>query len=151
MSKVNKSVLALALGLITIMGVAGAASARWGGPMGGGPCGYGYNQDAAQALSPEAQKIMESAYDKMAPLVMELRAKQDEFTAKLYSGADSKTMDALGKDITRLQTQVTEARLALQQQLAQAGVPLRYAAGGCMMAGGMMGGGMRGPGPCARQ
>ena len=145
MSKVNKSVLALALSLITIMSVAGVANARWGGPMGGGPCGYAYSQDAAQTLSPEAQKIMESAHDKMAPLVLELRAKQDEFTSKLYSGADSKTMDALSKDIARLQTQVTEARLALQQQLAQAGVPLRHVAGGGMMGGGMMGGGMRGP------
>jgi len=117
MSTFNKFFLILALGLVTVIGAAGAAGAR------GGCCGYG------QEISPEAQKILQSARDNMAPLVQDLRAKREEFTAKVYSGADSKVTDALRKDIVRLQTQVTEARLTLQQDLAAAGVPQREARG----------------------
>ena len=158
MSTFNKSFLILALGLITVVGAAGAANARWGGP---GGC-WGYGRGAGQEISEEAQKLLHSAHDKLAPLFLELRAKHDEFTAKAHGGADSKVLDALSKEIHRLQTQVTEGRLALQQQLAAAGVSLRDAAGGCVMGGpgmgrgmgrGMMGGGpgrgmMRGQGSC---
>ena len=150
MSPFSKSFLILALGLVTVISVAGVADARWGGPRGG--C-YGYGlgygpgsepgseKNAAQAFSPEARQIWQSAQDKLAPLILELRAKHYEFTAKVYSGADNKVTETLSKDILRLQAQVTEARLALQQQLAAAGVPLRAATGGCVMGRGMMGGG----------
>jgi hypothetical protein len=99
-----------------------------------------------QTLTPEAQKEIVAAYDTMIPLIMELRAKQDEFTAKLYSGADNKTIEALGKEIARLQARVTESQLALQQQLARSGVPLHHVAGGGMMGGG----GKRGCVSCPR-
>ena len=142
MFTLNKFFLILTLSLITVIGVAGVAGAR------GGCCGYGpgSEQGATQAISPEARQILQSAQDKLAPLVLELRAKCDEFTAKVYSGADSKVTDVLSKDIVRLQTQVTEARLALQQQLAVAGVSLREARG--MKSSGMGRGMKRGQGSC---
>ena len=71
---------------------------------------------------------------------MELRAKQDELTAKIYSGADAKTIDALSKYINSLQARLTEARVAMQQQFAKAGVPIHAAGRGCncLFAGGGM-------------
>lgn len=136
MNKYNKSFLALTLGLITILGAVGVASARWGGPHHGGG---GYGCGTMQAPSPEAQKLMESSYNTIAPLLMELRAKQDELTAKIYSGADAKTVDTLSKDINSLQAKVTEARVAMQQQFAKAGVPIHAAGrGNCLFADGGM-------------
>ena len=149
MSTFNKSFLILALGLITVIGATGVAEARLGGggygPGFGQGAGPGSGNDAARAISPEALQIWQSACDKLAPLVLELRAKHKEFTAKVYSGADSKITDALRQDILRLQAQVTEARLTLQQQLAAAGVSLREARG--MKGGGMGRGMMRGSCP----
>ena len=146
MKKVNKSILLLTLALITVIGLAGVAEARWGGP-GTCPFGYGPASGMTREISPEARKIMEAAHEKTAPLALELRAKQKEFTAKLYGGADSKILDALRQDILRLQAEVTEARLNLQQELAKAGVPLQMGRG---MKGGM-GRGMGGCGACPRR
>lgn len=143
MNRYNSSFLALALGLVTIFGAAGVAGARWGGPHHGG----GYGCGAMQAPSPEARKLMESSYNTIAPLAMQLRAKQDELTAKIYNGADAKTIEALSKDVNQLQTQLANARLDMTQQFAKAGVPLHYAGRGCpFMGGGMYGGGMYGGG-----
>lgn len=144
MNKYNKSFLAMVLGLVTVVGAAGVAGARWGGPHHGG-CGYGYGYGAVQPPSPEAQKLMESAYNSIAPLMMELRAKQDELTAKIYGGADEKTIDALSKEVSRLQAQVTDARVKMQQQFVKAGVPMH--AGGCMFGPGPGMGMHRGYGP----
>ena len=130
MNKYNKSFLALTLGLITIIGAASAASARWGGPHHGG--GHGYGCGSMQAPSPEAQKLMEDSYNAMAPLVMELRAKQDELTAKIYGGSDEATINSLSKDVNRLHDQVTQARVSMQQKFAKAGIPMYQAGRGCM-------------------
>ena len=144
MPTLNKSFLILTLGLITVIGAAGVADARKGAC-----CGYGTGDapcsksGAAPTTSPEVQKMLHSAQEKLAPLALELRAKHKEFTAKVYSGADSKVTEALSKDILRLQAQVTGGKLALQQQLAAAGVPLREGRG---MKGG--GGMKRGQGSC---
>lgn len=85
--------------------------------------------------------MMEKAYNEIAPLQMELRAKQDELTAKIYGGADEKTVQDVSKQVIALQTRLTEARVKMQQQFAKAGLPLRQS--GCPMMGGMgMMGGM---------
>jgi len=152
MSTLSKSFLILTLSLLTVIGAAGIADARGGtccgDVTGATPCS---KPDAAPAISPEVQKILQPAQEKLAPLALELRAKHKEFTARIYSEADSKVTEALSKDILRLQAQVTEARLALQQQLAAAGVPLRESHGMLSgMKGGMKGGGgmKRGKGSC---
>lgn len=122
MNKYSKSFLALTLSLATLIGAAGMADARWGGP-GCGPM---------SAPTPEARQMMENAFNAMAPLIMELRAKQDELTAKIYGGADAKTIEALSKEVISLQTRVTEGRVAMQQQFAKAGIPMQFGQGGCM-------------------
>lgn len=138
MTKYNKPLLALLIGAMTVVGAAGVASARMG--MHGGPHHGAY----AGQVTPEMRQMMEKAYADIAPLQLELRAKQQELTAKIYSGADDKTIQELGKEVTNLQARLTQARIKMQQDFAKAGLPIHM--GGCPMGGGgMMGHGM-GPG-----
>lgn len=142
MKRYNKPLLALLVGALSMAGAAGLAQARPGGHYGaGGPC-----YQAAQ-VTPEMQQMMEKAYNDIAPLIMELRAKQDELTARIYGGADDKTIKDLTDSVVRLQGRVTEARAALQKQFVKSGVPL-HAAGCLGFAPGMRGGcpGMAGAG-----
>lgn len=144
MKKYNKPLLALLIGTMTVIGAAGVAGARWGGH--GGGCGYGYNGGNAPSkqITPEMQQMMEKAYNTIAPMQMELRAKQTELTAKIYGGADDATIQALTKEVDRLQSRVTEARVTMQKEFAKAGMPL-HQGGGCMSGGmGMHGGGYHG-------
>lgn len=155
MKKYNKSLLALLLGAMTVVGGAGVASARMG--MHGGPHHGAY---AASQVTPEMRQMMEKAYDAIAPLQLELRAKQQELTAKIYGGADDKTIQELSGQVTSLQTRLTESRIRMQRDFAKAGVPMFM--GGCPMGGpgmhggpgmtgmhgGMMHGGMGALGPC---
>lgn len=127
MKRYNKPLLALLIGAMSIAGAAGVAHARPGGHGGyfggGGPC-YGMQQ-----VTPEMHQMMEKAYNEISPLLMELRAKQSELTAKIYGGADEKTIKALTDEVAGLQARVTEARVGMQRQFAKAGVPLGCAGG----------------------
>lgn len=140
MKKYNKALIALLVAAMGIAGVAGVASARgWHGSHGGG-CngqggygpgyghggghGYGYGPGGTMNLSPEVRGMMEKSYTETAPLFMELRAKQTELTAKIYGGADDKTVQDLSRQVNDLQTRLNDARVRTQQQLAKAGVPL---------------------------
>lgn len=150
MKKYNKSLMALAIGLVAVMGTAGVASARWGGHGGWGHggghgCGYGYGM--AQPPSPEAQKMMEQAYTQVAPKMLELRAKQEELTAKIYGGGDEKTIGELTRQVERLYTEVTEAQVKMQQQFAKSGIPMHHGGGYHYGGGPGWHRGMMGPGP----
>lgn len=136
--------LALLLGLATVVGSAGLAEARPGGHGGyGGYHGGGYHNGYGSQVTPEAQKMMENAYNAAAPKIMELRAKQAELTAKIYGGADQKTIDALTQEVGRLQAEVMAERVKTQQQFAKAGIPIQHG-GACGFGSGMRG--MRGHG-----
>lgn len=137
MKQYNKPLLALLIGAMTIVGAAGVAEARMG--MGGHG---GFHHGGAYAeLTPEMQQMMEKAYNDIAPLQLELRAKQQELTAKIYGGADDKAVQQLSAEISALQKRVTDARVKMQQDFAKAGVPMQY---GCPMGGGR---GFHGGGP----
>lgn len=139
--------MAALISAMAVTGAAGVAEARWGGHGGhGGPHHRGGY--AAQELSPETQQMMEKAYNDMAPMIMELRAKQAELTAKIYGGADDKTVQALTTEVNALQARVNEARVRTQREFSRAGVPLHQGSG-CWFGGrGMHRGGMYGDGPC---
>lgn len=129
MKQYNKPLLALLIGAMTIVGAAGIAEARMGGH-GGKPFHHG---GAYAELTPEMHQMMEKAYNDIAPLQLELRAKQQELTAKIYGGADDKTVQQLSAEISALQKRVTDARVKMQQDFAKAGIPMQY---GCPMGGG---------------
>lgn len=139
MKKLSKPLSLFLLGAMFLVGGAGLASARGGGHFGG----Y-HGQRYTDNLTPETREALDKAHAALAPIHMELRAKQSELTAKIYSGADDKTIQQLSQEIGALQVKLTEGRIAVQKQLVKAGVPLH--SGGCFM-GGMGGpGGMRGMG-----
>jgi hypothetical protein len=150
----NKILTALLVGMFSLAGIGGFAFAQGGyhggmgyhgggyhgggmGYYGGGGCGGGYGPGGFQgpgpraALPPEAYDIMQKSYTETAPLFLELRAKQAELSAKIYSNADDATIQGLVKEITDLQTRLTQARVTMNKQLAKAGVPLNSALGNC--------------------
>jgi hypothetical protein len=143
MTGLHKSLLALIVGGVALAGAAGIADARPGGHHpyagGAGPCG------GAWQVTPEMSRMMEKTYNDMAPLLLELRAKEDELTAKIYGGADEKVIKELTEAVGRLQARVTEVRVNMQKQFAKAGVPLRGGLG-CADGYGHMGGGRHGHG-----
>lgn len=132
MNKYTKSLAALILGVAAATTAVGVAEAHWFDGHGGRCGGYA----GAEAPSPEAQKMMQDAYTSMAPKMLELRAKRDELTAKIYSGADQASIDALTREMNALQAKVNEERVKYQQQFAKAGVPM-HASGRCMFGPGM--------------
>lgn len=144
MKKYNKPLLALLIGAMTVMGAASFAQARQDYP------GRGFHHGGRYMdMTPETRQMMEKAYNDIAPLQLELRAKQQELTAKIYGGADDKTVQQISAEVSALQKRLTEARVKMQQDFAKAGVPMNC--GGMM--GGMMGGrAFHGPdgrgGPC---
>ena len=129
MNMKNSSLAALLISAMAITGAAGVANARMGGH--GGPHQGAY---AGAQISPEMQQSMEKAYNTIAPLQLELRAKQAELTAKIYSGADDKTIQDLSKEVNALQAKVTDARVKMQKDFAKAGIPMNHAFG-CMNGG----------------
>jgi Spy/CpxP family protein refolding chaperone len=127
MNTLQKSLLVLFIGGVALAGTAGNADARWGGhgyQYGGCGPGGGWRE-----ISPEMRRMMEKAYDDIAPLQLELRAKQDELTARIYGGADDKSIRELADAVSRLQSRLGEARVDMQKQFAKAGVPLRSGRG----------------------
>lgn len=131
----NKTLVLLLVGAMTTVGGAGIAAARHG------VMHYGRGSVQHQMASPEMQQMMEKAYNNIAPLQLELRAKQQELTAKIYSGADDKTLRQLTEEVNALYKRVLEARVQMQREFARAGMPMHM--GNCPMGGGGMGmGGM---------
>lgn len=128
MKKYNKTLLALMLCAVTVLGASGISEARPGGHRGyhhGNGQGYGGGMGYGPQMTPEMQQMVNENCNKMAPVRLELQAKQAELTAKIYSGADDNTIQALSRDVSRLQAQLTESRVAAQKQYAKAGVPMR--------------------------
>lgn len=127
MKQYNKPLLALLIGAMTVMGAASYADAR------PDHAGKPFHHGGRYAdLTPEMHQMMEKAYNDIAPLQLELRAKQQEMTAKIYGGADDKTVQQLSSEVSALQKRLTDARVKMQQDFAKAGVPMRY---GCPMGG----------------
>lgn len=103
---------------LAFAGFVGTASAR-GGYHGAGPYGgQGWN------ISPEVRETYQKAHASMAPMFLELQAKKQELAAKIYGGADDATVKQLVSEVNALQTKLTEAGAALQQDLVKAGVPM---------------------------
>ena len=147
MKRYSKSLMVLVIASLAIVGAAGAASARggcggYGGGHGGG-YGGGYGE-AMRNLSPEVRDSLRKAHDAIVPLAVQYRAKHAELSAKIYSGADDKTIQDLTKEVERMHSQLLEARLGLQKQMAKAGLPMRGMMGGDCLGG--FGGGMGGCG-----
>lgn len=134
MKKISKPLFLFLLGAMFLAGGAGLAGARGGGHFGG----Y-HGQRNMDTLTPETREALDKAHAALAPVYMELQAKQAVLTAKIYSGADDKTVQELSREIGALQAKLTEGRIAVQKQLAKAGVPLH--SDGYLMGGP---GGMRG-------
>lgn len=130
MKTLKKSALILLAGLTIATAGTQIASARGGWHGGPGPCwdGGAYSDK----FTPEVQAMVEKSRAEMAPLHMELRAKQAELTSKIYQGADDGIIQRLTKEISDLQARLTQGHVAIQKQLASAGVPLES---GCFMGG----------------
>lgn len=158
MKKCNKALIALLIGTMSIVGMAGIASARGGhgysGNCGGYGGGYGHGgyghggrwhggpgpaQWQGANMSPELQETLQKSHAATAPLFMELQAKRQELTAKIYSGADDKTVQDLKTQVNTLQARLNDARVDLQKQLAKAGVPLGPGMSNCPGFGGGLG------------
>ena len=143
MKNYSKSLMALVIGSMVLVGAAGVASARGGcGGGEGGRGGHGMYGDAMKDLSPEVRDSIRKAHDALTPLAVQYKAKRAELSAKIYSGADDKTIQDLSKEVERLHSQLLEGRVGLQKQMAKAGLPMGGHGG--MMGGGMMGGNMMG-------
>lgn len=144
MNKYTKTVAALVLGIAATATVASVADANWFDGHRGRCGGYMATEDP----SPELQKMMEDAYNRMAPMLLEVRAKRDELTAKIYGGGDQASIDALTKQVNELQAKVNTEHVKIEQQMAKAGLPMN-ASGRCMFGPGPRGmmGGMHGMGP----
>ncbi len=143
MRNYSKSLMALVIGSMVLVGAAGVASARGGcggGEGGHGGGAHGMYGDAMKDLSPEVRDSIRKAHDALTPLAVQYKAKRAELSAKIYSGADDKTIQDLTKEVERLHGQLLEGRVGLQKQMAKAGLPMRGHGG--MMGGGMMDGGM---------
>ena len=132
MRKHNKLLFILAVASLTLLGSAALSSARGDGP--GGCSGY----EAMKDLSPEVRDSIRKAHEALTPVFVQYWAKQAELSAKIYSGADDKTIQDIAKEVERLHSQLLEGRIGLQKQMAKAGLPMRAFHGG--MKGGMMGG-----------
>lgn len=138
MKKQNKILVALLAAAIGVAGLAGVAAARggcyggghWGGHYGGGYYGGGMN------MAPETREIVQKFHTSMGPLYMELQAKRQELTAKTYSGADENSLKGLVSEVNALQNRLNEAGADMHKQLAKAGVTLNGGMMNCPVMGG---------------
>lgn len=139
MKKHHKLLLVLAVSFLTLVGMPALSSAQRGNS---GGC----HDDVMQKLSPEVRESIRKAHEALAPVFVQYWAKQAELSAKIYSGADDKTIQDLAKAVENLHSQLLEGRIGLQKQMAKAGLPMREFHGGMKggFHGGMMGGGMMG-------
>lgn len=156
MKKHNKILLMLLAASIGFAGLAGVASAR-GGFHGGYHGGYGGCNGAgyyggggpamSPAISPEAREALQKAHTALAPLYMELQAKKQELSAKIYGGADDSTVKGLISEVNSLEARLTEGRAEMQKQMAKAGLPMNPGMMNCAsFAGGYHGHGWKGGG-----
>jgi Spy/CpxP family protein refolding chaperone len=102
--------------------------------------------DAMRNLPPEARDSLRKAGEALMPVLVQYQAKMAELHAKIYSGADDKTLQELAKEVERLHSQLLEGRIALQKQRARLGLPMRGVHRGMMGDMTDCPGGMRGPG-----
>ncbi len=143
--------LALALTMVSLLGLSGLANAQMMGPgMMGGPGmgmmgghGMGMMGGSMSGLTPEKQAVVQKLYNEhytaTAQLRQQLFTKQSELNAQLYGGAtDDKKVQALTKEINDLLAKMYDAQVALQNQLTKEGIPAMGGMG--MMGPGMMGG-----------
>ena len=137
MKRLNYLFLALAVGALALSLGAASSLAKNGTHEGhGGMAGH----EAMRDVSPEARESIRKAHDALTPLMVQYGAKRAELAAKIYSGADDKTIQDLAKEIESLHSQVLEGRIGLLKQMAKAGLPMGGFHGGMM--GGMMDDGM---------
>ncbi|EHJ45937.1 hypothetical protein DFW101_3752 (plasmid) [Solidesulfovibrio carbinoliphilus subsp. oakridgensis] len=135
--------LALALAMVSLLGLSGLANAQMMGPGMMGGHGMGMMGGPMSGLTPEkqavAQKLYNEHYTATAQLRQQLFTKQSELNAQLYGGAtDDKKVQALTKEINDLLAKMYDAQVALQNQLTKEGIPAMGGMG--MMGPGMMGG-----------
>ncbi|MBC3214987.1 periplasmic heavy metal sensor [Serratia fonticola] len=107
--------------------------------------GMGYQHGNHANLTPEQQAVSQKAFDefqlKTADLRQQLMSKQYEYQALLTSKPlDEQKVLAVSKEITALRDNLYQQRVALDTDLAKAGVP--------MMGHGMGGAGMHGGRGC---
>lgn len=137
MKRLKYLLLALAVGALALSLGAASSLAQKGAHEGhGGMPGH----EAMRDISPEARESIRKAHDALTPLMVQYGAKRAELAAKIYSGADDKTIQDLAKEIESLHSQVLEGRIGLLKQMAKAGLPMGGFHGGMM--GGMMDDGM---------
>ena len=173
----KKTVIAAVLSLTAI--ASGAAIAQNAGPMNAAPAangqqmgmggGYhnGYHRGYMANLTQEQQAAAQKAHDefqaKTADLRQKLVSKNYEYRALLTSNpVDDQKVQAVSKEIMELRDAIYQQRVALDTQLAKAGIPMmgNHMGGGHKgMRGGHMGGGHMGMGggqmgmgdmPCGR-
>lgn len=154
----KKSVIAVVLSLTTL--ASGAVLAHRGGPMSAAPAvagqsmGYGgYHRGYMANLTQEQQATVQKAYDdfytKTADLRQQLTSKNYEYRALLTSTpVDEQKVQAVSKEVTALRDAIYQQRVALDTQLAKAGIPMmgNHMGGYRGMRGGHMGGGHMGMG-----
>ncbi|CAI1666307.1 periplasmic heavy metal sensor [Serratia fonticola] len=107
--------------------------------------GMGYQHGNRANLTPEQQAVSQKAFDefqsKTADLRQQLMSKQYEYQALLTSKPmDEQKVLAVSKEVTALRDNLYQQRVALDTDLAKAGVP--------MMGHGMGGAGMHGGRGC---
>lgn len=143
----TKTTLAAIISVAMLAGVSTTALAQNGyhGNMGnaqGTHQGMGYQHGNRANLTPEQQAVSQKAYDefqlKTADLRQQLMSKQYEYRA-LMSGKplDEQKVLAVSKEITALRDNLYQQRVALDTDLAKAGVPMMgHGMGGTGMGGG---------------
>lgn len=145
--KLNKTALATLLSLSLFAGLTSVAVAQNGnfGQRMANPQGMmGYHHGYMANLTPEQQATSQKAFDafqlKTADLRQQLMSKHYEYNALLTSKPlDEQKLQAVSKEISVLRENMYQQRVALDSELAKAGVPAmghRGRMGGANMYGG---------------
>ncbi|MFC0228566.1 periplasmic heavy metal sensor [Serratia aquatilis] len=142
----NKNAFAVLISTVVLIGLGNVAMAKNGNNGQGmpGSQGMGYHQGYMSALTPEQQAISQKAFSefqlKTADLRQQMMSKQYEYQALLTSKpVDEQKVLAVSKEITTLRDNLYQQRVALDTDLAKAGVPAmghRMGMGGAGMHGG---------------
>ncbi|KFK92184.1 MULTISPECIES: periplasmic heavy metal sensor [unclassified Serratia (in: enterobacteria)] len=124
----NKFTLAALFSIATLAGFSHLAMAQNGMNGPNSQRGMGYQQGYMASLTPEQQAISQKAFDefqlKTADLRQQMMSKQYEYNALLTSKPlDEQKVLAVSKEITVLRDNLHQQRVALDTQLAKAGVP----------------------------
>jgi zinc resistance-associated protein len=124
----NKATIAAIVSLAALTGFSHLAMAQNGMNGSNSQRGMGYQQGYMASLTPEQQAISQKAFGefqlKTADLRQQLMSKQYEYKALLTSKPlDEQKVMAVSKEITALRDNLYQQRVALDTQLAKAGVP----------------------------